>query len=133
MLCILVARLVQARVISVLEFPWEGCNIRKVFGYKSIFQNETCILWTGVGASCQKVQKSDFQSHFSMSKMIWIFPIFFTEKYQFLHTFFYWYFSRTLFYIFIRLYLLKWFQFFDDSLLHQFTKYNNLLFRQKPI
>ena len=40
-------------------------------------------------ASCQKVPKFDFQSQFSMSKIIWIFlNFFFIEKYQFRSTFF---------------------------------------------
>ena len=34
----------KGRVVLVVEFPREGYRIRKVFGYKSIFQKETCIL-----------------------------------------------------------------------------------------
>ena len=33
----------EGRVISVVEFPREGYKIRKVFGYKSIFQKETIV------------------------------------------------------------------------------------------
>ena len=32
-----------------------------------------CIYWTDMLASCQKVQKSDFQSQFSMSEIIYLF------------------------------------------------------------
>ena len=40
--------------------------------------------------SCQKVPKFDFQSQFSMSKIIWIFlNLFFIEEYQFRSTFFF--------------------------------------------
>ena len=40
-------------------------------------------------ASCQKVPKFDFQSQFSMSKIIRIFlNFFFIEEYQFMSTFF---------------------------------------------
>ena len=40
------------------------------------------------GEVCQKVPKFDFQSQFSMSKIIRIFLSFFIEKYQFRSTFF---------------------------------------------
>ena len=45
--------------------------------------------FTDVHKCRQKVPKSDFQSQFSMSKIIWIFPKkFFVEQYQFRSTFF---------------------------------------------
>jgi hypothetical protein len=41
------------RVISVVEFSREGYKIKKVLGYKSIFQDK--LLYSDVAASCQKV------------------------------------------------------------------------------
>ena len=47
------------------------------------------ILIIGLRGRCQKVPKYDFQSQFSMSKIIRIFlNFFFTEEYQFKSTFF---------------------------------------------
>ena len=66
---------------------------------------------------CQKVQKFDFQSQFSTLKIIRIFLMFF-------HFFCYWPFLITS--IFKSLYFLKWCPIFDTSL-HQFSKFNNLL------
>ena len=44
------------------------------------------IMSFGLMASYQKVPKFDFSSQFSMSKIIWIFLVFFIEKYQFRST-----------------------------------------------
>ena len=49
---------------------------------------EFWVLSFGLMASCQKVPKFDFQSQFSMSKIIRIFLIFLIEEYQFRRTFF---------------------------------------------
>ena len=77
--------------------------------------------------SCQKWPNSDFQSEFSMSKII---RIFLKKKIHgrisiWAHLFCKKHFLLTS--IFKPLYLLKWCPIFDDSLLHQFTKYNNFL------
>ena len=41
--------------------------------YKKNFRS-----WVQLSKYCQKLQNFDFQSKFSMSKIIWIFPIFFS-------------------------------------------------------
>ena len=64
--------------IRVVEFSNGGFNIRKIFGQKSTVVNwNNWNLQIGVMGRCQKVPKSDFQSQFSTSKIIWIFLIFF--------------------------------------------------------
>ena len=90
-------------------------------------------LWTDGAASCQKVQKSDFQSQFLCQKWCESFQKNFIENINlgahFLTTS-----------IFKTLFFLKWCPIFADSLLHQFTKlkYNNFLLEhwflgKKPI
>ena len=76
---------------------------------------------------CQNVPKFDFQSQFSMSKIIVIFFNFvFIEEYQFRSTFFVFdIFLITS--IFKSLYFLKWCQIFDTSPLTQFSKFDNFL------
>ena len=111
-----------SRVILVVKFSRKGYKIRKVFGYKSIFQEGNyCILWADEAASYQKVQKSDFPSQFSMSKKNAKFSKKkFIEKYHFRCTFFcYWHFVTTS--VFKTLYFLKWFLIFNDLLLDQLT------------
>ena len=50
-----------------------GCRV-SMEGFKWLLKDITyCILWTDVVASCPKVQKSDFQNQFSMTKIIGIF------------------------------------------------------------
>ena len=71
--------------------------------------------------SCQKVSKFDFQSQFSMSKIIF----FFIEEYQFRSTFLLLtFFDKINFYIPL---LLKWCPIFDSSPLIQNSKFNNFL------
>jgi hypothetical protein len=75
---------------------------------------------------CQKVPKSDFQSQFSMSKIIGIFLNFFSLKNINLGTHF-------LLIAFLdninfkSLYFLKWCPIFDTSPFTQFSKFNNFL------
>ena len=46
-----------------------GIQNQKGFGLQIIIpRGNYCISWTNVAASCQKVQKSDFQSQYSKSK-----------------------------------------------------------------
>ena len=79
------------------------------------------ILRIGVGGRCQKVPKFDFQSQFSMSKIIRSFlNFFFFEEYQFRSSFF----VIDIFRKKITL-LLKWCPIFDSSPLHQFSKFKN--------
>ena len=55
--------------MPIVEFSREEYKIRKVFGWKSTVVKWNYQIWRiGVVASCQKVQKFDFQSQFSMSK-----------------------------------------------------------------
>ena len=63
-----------------------GIQFRKVFGYKSTYPQEILgFLRIGEVRKCQKVQKFDFQSQFSMSKVIQIFlKKIFIEEYQIL-------------------------------------------------
>ena len=72
---------------------------------------------------CRKRPKFDFQSQYSMSKIIPIFLNFLLiEEY---HIFRYWNFSITS--IFKSLYFLKWCPIYDTSPLTQFSKFNNFL------
>ena len=108
----------------VVEFPREGYKIRKVFLLQiNIPKGNYCSLWTDVAASHQKVQKPDFQSQFSMSKMMRIFPNFSSKNINLSAHFLLLTFLTTS--IFKTIYFLKWCPIFDDLLLHQFTKYNN--------
>ena len=76
--------------------------------------------------SCQRVAKFDFQSQFSMSKIIGIFLIFFHWRIWIKeHIFCNWLFLMTP--IFKSLYFLKWCSSFDSSPLLQFSKFNNFL------
>ena len=73
--------LICTMAFPVVEFSREGYKIRKVFGSKStVFKWNYQFLKIGVMGSCQKVPKFDFQSQFSMSKIIGIFLIFFSFK-----------------------------------------------------
>ena len=64
--------------IPVVEFSREGYKIRKVVGWKStVVKWNHWILQIGVMGRSQNVPKFNFQSQFSMSKIIRIFPIFF--------------------------------------------------------
>ena len=72
--------------IPVVEFSREGYKIRKVLAKNQLQSNE--LIEIGVMRRCQKVPKFDFQSKFSMSKIILIFLIFFfIEEYEFRNTF----------------------------------------------
>ena len=76
--------------IRVVEFSNGGYKIRNIFSYASkLPKGNYWILSFGLTASWQKVPKFDFQSQFSMSKIIRIFlNFFFIEEYQFRSTFF---------------------------------------------
>ena len=64
-------------VTSVLEFcRRESTTILAKESVKKIYD----LTFTDVHMGCQKVPKSDFQSQFSMSKIIRIFLIFFSSK-----------------------------------------------------
>ena len=78
------------RWVSVVEFHDQALSIGKVFG-----QDSTVVKWNYQILSlhlvtvCQKVPILDFQSEFSMSKIIWVFlEKIFIEEYQFRPTFF---------------------------------------------
>jgi hypothetical protein len=59
------------------------------FGKKAVKKKEFFNLtFTDVHMGRQKVPKSNFQSQFSTSKIIWIFLIFFIEEYEFRRIFF---------------------------------------------
>ena len=70
------------------------------------------ILRIGVMGRCHKVPKFDFQSQFSMSKIIGIFLNLG---------------AHLIISIFKSLHFLKWSPIFDTSPLHQFSKFNNFL------
>ena len=77
-------------VIWVVKFLKEGEKFRKVFLLKiNIQKGNYCILRTDVVTGSQKLQKSDFQNQFSMSKMMGLFPKKnFIKEYHFRSTFF---------------------------------------------
>ena len=109
----------------VVEFSREGYKIRKVFGKKStVFKWNYQILKIWVMGSCQKVPKFDFQSQFSMSKIIRIFLNFFHRRISNKeHICCYWHFLiKSIFKC-----LLKWCPIFDSWPLNQFSKFNNFL------
>ena len=84
------------------------------------------ILRIGVMEKCQKVPEFDFQSQFSMSKIIGFFLNFFTLKNTNIGAHFcYWHFLITS--ISKSLHFLKRCPIFDTSPLHQFSKFNNFL------
>ena len=65
--------------IKVVEFSSGAYKIGKIFALKSTYPNE--IIWIiGVMGRCQKVPTFDFQSQFSMTKIIEIFFNFFSRK-----------------------------------------------------
>ena len=99
----------------------ERCLPKKSTYPKGTFWN----LRIGVMGRCQKVPKFDFQSQFSMSKIIRIFLNFFCiEEYQFRSTFF----VIDIFLITsIFKYFLKWYPIFDSWPLHQLSKFTNFL------
>ena len=74
-----------ARVISVVEFPRVGYKIKKVFGYKSIFQKNIIIFCEQ--RIVKKCKNLTFKVYFDV-KNAGIFPFFFIEKYKFRRTFF---------------------------------------------
>ena len=64
--------------IPVVQFSREGYKIEKVFGYKfTVVKWTHWILRIGVMGRCRKVPKFDFQSQFSMTKIIQIFLTYF--------------------------------------------------------
>ena len=70
---------------SFADVSQQGLRFRKKISKKNFFD----LIFTEVHMCHQKVPKSDFQSHFSMSKIIQIFLIFFfIEEYQFRRRFF---------------------------------------------
>ena len=70
-------------------FKWGVQNWKYFYLKINIPKDDHWILRIGVTGSCQEVTKFDFQSQFSMSKIIRIFLIFFfIEEYQFRGTFF---------------------------------------------
>ena len=106
-------RPILLELFRLSSFSREGYKFRQVFGYKSIFQNET-IVWTDVCRNltfkvsflCQKWWESFQKKNF-------------IEEYQFKYTFFiinFWQLQHTSFSNMMPI--------FDNSLLHQFTKYN---------
>ena len=78
------------RWVSVVEFHDWALSIGKVFGQEStVFKWNYQILSLHLVTVCQKVPILDFQSEFSMSKIIRIFlKKKFIEEYQFKRTFF---------------------------------------------
>ena len=109
--------------LPVMEFQVQGYKIRKIFGLKiNIPKGNYWILRIGVMGRCQKVPKFDFQSQFSMSKIIGIFLIFFSLKNI---IFCYWHFLTTS--IFNSLYFLKRCPIFDSVPLNQVSKFNHFL------
>ena len=86
----IVGLILKIRWVSVVEFDDQALSIGKVFGQEStVVKWNYQILSLHLVTVCQKVPILDFQSEFSMSKII---PIFlkkiFIEEYQFKHTFF---------------------------------------------
>ena len=122
-------------VIQVVEFSSGGKKLGRLLPKNQHTQRKSLNFenW------CQKVPTFDFQSQFSMSKIIRIFLIFFhwkipiphflLLKFRILsiyeHIFCYWQFLITS--IFKSLYFLKWCPIFDSSPLLQFSKFNNFL------
>ena len=82
--------LMSSRWVSVVEFHDPTLSIGKVFGQEStVVKWNYRILSLHLVTVRQKVPILDFQSEFSMSKIIWIFlKKNFIEEYQFRHTFF---------------------------------------------
>ena len=78
------------RWVSVVEFHHPALSIGKGFGQEStVFKWNYQILSLRLVIACQKVPILDFQSEFSTSKIIRIFPKKkFIEEYQFRRTFF---------------------------------------------
>ena len=78
------------RWVLVVEFHDRALSIGKVFGQEStVVKWNYQILSLYLVTVCQKVPILDFQSEFSMSKIIRIFlKTFFIEEYQFKRTFF---------------------------------------------
>ena len=71
-------------VIRVVEFLAGGTKMERFLPKINILKGKYWILRIGVMGRCQKEPKFDFQSQFSMSKIIRIFLIsFFIEEYQF--------------------------------------------------
>ena len=83
-------RWAHSRWVSVVEFHDPTLGIGKVFGQESIVVKWNYkILSLHLVTVCQKVPILDFQSEFSMSKIIRIFrKKIFIEEYQFKRTFF---------------------------------------------
>ena len=79
----------RSRWVSVVEFHDGALGIGKVFGQEStVVKWNYQILSLHLVTVYQKVPILDFQSEFSMSKIIRIFLKKIIEEYQFKHTFF---------------------------------------------
>ena len=123
---------------SIEEYEWEQdpeLDLSFFFFFFVVSVVLTPISWTeylifGLASwlGCQKLSKSDFQSEFSMSRIIWIFLIFFIEEYLFRTKFFVRIFSYN-FNFWITL-LLKSCPIFDGLSSDGFTKFGHFIWLQ---